>query len=383
LFIAAHLWRRNCHGVAMSTYLGRSPIAALLVVLLQCGPAFAGNPVFLGSLERLRHRSISIRLADGRLLDAVLPRAVDLPASAIAARFNIGDQVQIACKPIRTVYDPVAELHQHMELEDLRFLRPASTEELAVVVATLSWQHGENLLKQLEPISAGGRTGAPGELERVRQVNLEYVSKLPNFVADEVAKRYSSDLTAKQWRLEDTIESEISVKNARLTRQHIRRNGKPWDYTFNDLDGMHWEAFGRELKPVFDKTCSTRIDFSGSEETAGQQLLVYRFSPPPGGCFPAYPLRETPNPRVGRYNPARTGRILVDATRGNVIRYEEEAGGFWRGVFSRSTFGSGVVGLRENRGGLVPGPRFGRVCLSPGRWQHPPDDRGIPESPSL
>jgi hypothetical protein len=31
---------------------------------------------------------------------------------------------------------------------------------------------------------------------------------------------------------------------------------------------------------------------------------------------------------VSGYNPARTGRVLVDAARGNVVRYEEEASGF-------------------------------------------------------
>jgi len=52
------------------------------------------------------------------------------------------------------------------------------------------------------------------------------------------------------------------------------------------------------------------------------QGVVYRFSSPPGGCFFTWVNGGN------RYNPARTGRIPVDAARGNIIRYEEEASGY-------------------------------------------------------
>jgi hypothetical protein len=298
-----------------------SSILALILLFEPCS-VFASDFVFSGSLERVRHQSISVRLANGRLVDALLPKRADLSSDAIAAHYNIGDQVRMASKPVKPVYDPVAALHMHMLLKDLRLLRRASTEEVAQVVAILSWQAGENFLRQPSVMSAGGGS----ELERIRKVNLEYASKLPNFVADETATRYSSDIGAREWRLEDTIESEIAVKDGRLARQHIRRNGQTWDHPFNDLDRMHWAAFGRELRPVFDPTCPTKIEFSGSQEAGGKQLLVYRFSSPPGGCFGQYPLREAHY--KSPYNPARTGRILVDAQHGNVIRYQEEAGGF-------------------------------------------------------
>jgi len=59
---------------------------------------------------------------------------------------------------------------------------------------------------------------------------------------------------------------------------------------------------GSSTTPSFDPSCPTKIDFAGTTH--------------------AYvSLRN-------QYNPARTGRILVDAGRGNVIRYEEEAAGF-------------------------------------------------------
>jgi hypothetical protein len=165
-----------------------------------------------GSLERVRNASIPVRLSDGRLIDAVLPKATGLSADAIAADFNLADQVQIGCRPIKTVYDRAAALHEHLELKDLRFLRPASPQELAQVVGTLSRQRGENLLKHVGATGAGAEPAASGDLGRIRQLNLEYSSKLPGFVADEKATRYSSDLGAKEWRLDDTSSPGLRSK---------------------------------------------------------------------------------------------------------------------------------------------------------------------------
>jgi hypothetical protein len=94
-------------------------ILGLLNIPLHGGNAFARNGALAGSLERVRYRSVSIRLADGRLIDAVLLSGPDLSAGVVAARFNVGDQVQFRCRPIQAVYDPAAALHLHLELKDL------------------------------------------------------------------------------------------------------------------------------------------------------------------------------------------------------------------------------------------------------------------------
>jgi hypothetical protein len=131
-------------------------------------------------------------------------------------------------------------------------------------------------------------------------------------VADETARRYISDIGAGEWWLEDTIESEITVKDARLAHQHIRWNGKPWNQSINELEAMHWAASGRELRPVFDPACPTKIEFEGSQDAGGKQSLIYRFSSPANGCFGFYPLREARIPFRNPYNPYRSGLILVD-----------------------------------------------------------------------
>ena len=157
-------------------------------------------------------------------VDAVLPAGIAVP-------YDVADQVEITCTPAKAVYDAKAGLHYHLRVKSLRLVRTATPQERAEVMALLSWQPGENLLYRPEPVAPR----SPFELERVRQVNLEYLSKMPNFVADETARRYWSDSAEKPWRLYDTVEDEITFTGPQLDHQNIRRNGKPFHRPFGQL----------------------------------------------------------------------------------------------------------------------------------------------------
>jgi hypothetical protein len=292
----------------------------LLPVLLLTTVARAADSEFTGRLERLRSDSLTLRTSDGRVVDAVLPQTPELSVQTIAAQYALADQVELSCKSIKSFYDTRAYLHQHLELKSIRRVRAATPEELTDAMNVLSWQIGENYLRH----PAAPDPGEDHDLERVRRVNLEYESKLPNFVADETALRYTSDAVGKPWRLDDTIVSEISYKGGRFTREHIRVNGKSWNRPFIDVGGMIWGVtFGLELKSVFDPTCPTKINFFGTQEVNGKPLLVYGFYSNRNGCFGNYATSDLQQ----TYNPDRTGRLLVDPTRGDVVQYEEEASG--------------------------------------------------------
>jgi hypothetical protein len=71
-----------------------------------------------------------------------------------------------------------------LQLKSLRLLQPASQPEQAAMIEWLSWQPCENLLP---PARAPVPTVEPSQLDPVRHVNLDYVSKLPDFLADEVS----------------------------------------------------------------------------------------------------------------------------------------------------------------------------------------------------
>lgn len=161
------------------------------------------------------------------------------------------------------------------------------------------------------------------KLEQARKVNLEYAMHMPNFVADETAKRYASDGKSARWRYTDTIETEISFNGSRAVRRQIRRNGKAWDRSFDELPGFKWYGgFGTELRPLFDPQCPTALDYQGRAEARGKQTWVYKFTSPPDGCFAEFFARGSHD------NPPRTGQVFIDDSTGRVVRFNEDAEGF-------------------------------------------------------
>jgi len=301
-------------------------LAALLV--LQPGRGFEAGISFTGSLERVGDQSVSIKLADRRVIDAMLPNTPALGASAIAAQYSMGDEVEMGCKPMQPVWEAATSRFQSLEVTAIRFVRRPSPEEVSNLLEARP-REGKNLLQRPRvAVSTPHRAAdpdAPGsrELEHARRINLEYAANMPNFVADETAKRYRSTTQSPGWRAYDTVEAEITFRGRRAVRQQIRRNGKPWDQPFDALPGFKWyEGFETEISPLFDPECPTTIEYQGRSTMGGRQLLDYRFTSPVDGCFPFLYFAYQ------RYNPARSGHVFVDDPGGSVIQVDDEAGTF-------------------------------------------------------
>jgi hypothetical protein len=294
--------------------------ASLLV--LQAGRVFGADISFTGSLERVGDQSISVKLADRRVIDAMLPGTPDIRASAIAAQYGFGDEVEIRCRTIRPVWEEGTSRFQSLEIATIRFLRRPSPDEVSNLLEAKS-REGKNLLERPRAAVPAPKQSGDATLEHARRVNLEYAANMPNFVADEIAKRYRSTPQSRGWRDYDTVESEIAFKGRRAERQQIRRNGKPWNQGFDALPGFKWyEGFETEISPLFDPQCPTRIEFQGPANIGGRQLLEYRFRSLVDGCFPFLYFTYQ------RYNPARSGRFFIDDPGGSVMQVDDEADDF-------------------------------------------------------
>jgi hypothetical protein len=210
----------------------------------------------------------------------------------------------------------------------MRFVRRPSPEEVLNFLEAKP-REGKNLLQRpMVAVSTPDRAAAPDgpgsqELEHARRINLEYAANLPNFVADEIAKRSRSTTQSPDWRPYDTVEDEVTFRGRRAVRQQIRRNGKPWDQPFDALPGFKWyEGFGTEITPLFDAQCPTTIEYQGRSKAAGRQLVEYRFRSPADGCFPFLYFTYQ------RYNPVRSGRVLIEDPAGTVVQVDDQASGF-------------------------------------------------------
>ena len=68
---------------------------------------FPGKEVFSGELQEVTAESISIRLTDGRIIEARNAADIgDLSPRSLAGRFTVGDLVEITCTGIKGVYYP-------------------------------------------------------------------------------------------------------------------------------------------------------------------------------------------------------------------------------------------------------------------------------------
>ena len=305
--------------------MGMRWIGVAVLLVLQVGRVWGAGISFTGSLERVGDQSISVKLADRRVIDAMLANSAALAASAIAAQYRMGDQVEIRCKPIQPVWEAATSRFQSLEVTAIRFVRRPSPEEVASLLEARA-REGKNLLQRPAVAVAGPNRvpdpEAPGgrELEHARRINLAYAANMPNFVADEIARRYRSTTRAPDWRPYDTVEAEITFRGRRVERQQIRRDGKPWDQPFDALPGFKWyEGFETEINPLFDPECPTTLEFQGRSNAGGRQLLEYRFHSPVDGCFPFLYFTYQ------RYNPARSGSVFIDDPSGSVIQVDDQS----------------------------------------------------------
>jgi hypothetical protein len=288
-------------------------------------------------------QSITVLLADGRLIDAKLPAGAALSASALAAKYGFADQVTIECKTIPEFWDAAANLPRSLELQSIRFLRKPESKELSRAVQSPDWRRPGNLLRP--PADAAAAAPAPPHagvssgryqalLEKARTVNLDRAAHLPNFVADEDAVCATQAAGQTDWQQTASVQSEVTFKGMNETRQQVDSQGKPVPSQGIPVGCIGWSGgFGAFLRPLFDPKCGTTLTFSKLVGDPGKEGYVYDFSTPPEGCFP-------PTFAAGeRTYAAHEGSVLIDSPSGNLLSVIGRARDFPKGY--------AIAGIRE------------------------------------
>src|SRR5215471_15859258 len=155
---------------AILGFLGApSTLLAVSIAWLLPSQAVAADLAFTGNLRSATKTFILVRLADGRVIDAGLPKTGPLAAEAILGHYKIADQVQITCKTVSADLDPSVDYRHSLELKQIRFLRAPTADEVAGVNASLSWKAGENLLKppSVAPPPKAPAPAVPKEFEEI------------------------------------------------------------------------------------------------------------------------------------------------------------------------------------------------------------------------
>ena len=291
------------------------------LLILAATAAFADDLVATGNLRFVTASFMTLRLADGRVIDARLPKKGPLAAASLVAQYRLGDRLQIVCTPIRPHFDEAANRSHQLELAHVEYVRGPTPDELLGVRASLSWQQGQNLLKPsalLVPEPTPAAPALPAGFDAIRKVNLARIEAFPSFLADETATRWRKPKGATEWQRVDTIESEISFQGARAIRGKVRINGKSWQSSSPWLPGPNWGlGFGTDLQPLFYPHCVNEFAAAGEETVRGQPLRVFSFRSPQDGCFGPGTIGYQ------QYAAEHRGRIFVDREN-NVVQVEHE-----------------------------------------------------------
>ena len=136
-----------------------------VLLLALARPASAADRIFTGSLTHVGHFSIAILMADRLRVDAAVPAGIAIP-------YQVHDQVEITCTAVKSFLPPRDQIHYQLELKSVRLVKAATAAERAPAAIASDPQF---------------------DLDRVRRVNPDYALKLPNFVADEISRTYTSD----------------------------------------------------------------------------------------------------------------------------------------------------------------------------------------------
>ena len=129
-------------------------LLVVAVSLLLAGRATGAPPrvAFSGELQRVTDLSISVRLTDGRIIEArdTTTRG-ELAPRSLAKRYAVGDLVKIDCVRIGGVYGPLIGRRLYLELKKLQFIRGPTSEEESKALTSRAWRQAPNLLRADPP----------------------------------------------------------------------------------------------------------------------------------------------------------------------------------------------------------------------------------------
>lgn len=116
-------------------------------------------------------------------------------------------------------------------------------------------------------------------IDRARIKASEFTGSLPNFICDQVIKRYSSGMLRDKWKLQDTVTTEVMFVDGKEDYRNTKRNGKPVDWLATKESGAWSEGeYGRTLAHVMSPGIADftpgKTDTIDGVETEIQEYVV-------------------------------------------------------------------------------------------------------------
>lgn len=154
-------------------------------------------------------------------------------------------------------------------------------------------------------------------IERARVAAFEFNDKLPDFICDQVVRRYNSEKKKPDWKYKDKVELELTYAGGKEDYRNIRINGKRLKKGGPEDSGT-WSIgeFGVALTSIMASTSDARFKRRDVDSTAaGLKTQVFDYSvQKPNAKWTihlGYPVK-----------PAFNGSIWIDPESARVLRIE-------------------------------------------------------------
>ncbi len=153
-------------------------------------------------------------------------------------------------------------------------------------------------------------------IEKARDAVFEFVDSLPNFVCDQVTRRYESHKIQTDWKYKDRMEVELLFTGGKEDYRNVRHNGKPLKKGSPEDSGQ-WSTgeFGSLLAALFHPETNAKFKFRSDSTAAGTAAKIYDYVVPKATSHwevrMGFPIK-----------PSYSGAVWIDPGSGKVLRVE-------------------------------------------------------------
>ena len=169
--------------------------------------------------------------------------------------------------------------------------------------------------------SVSARSSSPTEplIERAREAAFEFSEKLPNFICEEVMKRFAQQGRGGETAL-DVVSADIIYRDAQESYRSVKINGSPTDRALEEIDGS-WSTgeFASTLLDLFHPRTDAQFRSVGPSTISGFSAQLYDFQV----------RSENSHWKVQSgsqtVTPAYLGSVWVDPQTARVLRIEIQA----------------------------------------------------------
>ncbi|HYP27269.1 MAG TPA: DUF4148 domain-containing protein [Blastocatellia bacterium] len=163
-------------------------------------------------------------------------------------------------------------------------------------------------------------------LERARHRALEYSREVPNFIVTQFVTRYERTPDARDWRVKDRLEIELTYEGGKGERfKLLRVNGSPARQTYEEIDGSTSTGeFATMLRALFLPDSRTEFKEAKREEFNKRMAVVYDYRVRKENSHSVIMDKPSGKQFIAGYS----GSVWVDSETAQVLRIEEASEGF-------------------------------------------------------